>query len=134
MIATFLSFQKIRNNLIFMKKYLDECRIANEGKFIENIVTSRNYLIENSQFYSIYDLVCIENNSLLDFLNNTFQIFYKHIFNCQVIWRFNFSHPLFSDVPISILDLPRKRLSLRNMWKQWGDLSILRWHLLLQFM
>lgn len=69
---------------MFMKKYLDECRLASEEKIIEHTLSTRSYLIENSQFYSIYDLVCVENNSLWDFLNTTFQTFYKHIFNCPV--------------------------------------------------
>lgn len=76
--------KKVRENLAFMKKYLDECRFAKEGNVIETTVGKRLYLIESSRLYSIFDLVCVENNSLLDILNNIFQAFYNHILNCEV--------------------------------------------------
>jgi hypothetical protein len=73
-----------RQILMEMKKYLDVCRFALESKLVNNIVGSRRYIVENSHDYSIYDLVCIENSSLREFLDSLIWNFKSHIFSCKV--------------------------------------------------
>lgn len=70
--------------LIEMKRYLDVCKFALAEKVVINATGSRRYLIENTDFYSIYDLVCVENLSLNDYLKNVASIFKQHIMNCEV--------------------------------------------------
>lgn len=78
------SIKKLRNYLILMKKYLDVCKLALAEKLVDKTVGSRRYLFESMEFYSLYDLVCVENTSLNDYLNNVFKIFKAHIANCMV--------------------------------------------------
>lgn len=73
-----------RIQLMEMKKYLDACRIAVNERIINENIGSRRYLAEGTEFYSVYDLVCVENNSLLDYLSGIFNIFKAHIADCQV--------------------------------------------------
>ena len=70
--------------LMEMKRYLDVCKFALAEKVVKNATGSRRYLIENTDFYSIYDLVCVENLSLNDYLKNVASIFKQHIMNCEV--------------------------------------------------
>ena len=78
------AIKKIRNYLILMKKYLDVCKIALAEKLVDKTVGSRRYLFDSMDFYSLYDLVCVENTSLNDYMNNVFKIFKSHIANCVV--------------------------------------------------
>lgn len=74
-----------RLNLMEMKRYLDVCKFALNLKLIDKTVGSRRYLIQSTDFYSIYDLVCVENSSMNDYLNDIFTTFFKgHIVNCEV--------------------------------------------------
>lgn len=89
----FVFVQKLGNirhkrvNLMEMKRYLDVCKFALASKLVENAVGSRRYLVQNTDFYSLYDLVCSENTSLLEFLNHIFLLFKSHIMNCEVMAR-----------------------------------------------
>lgn len=86
----FVFVQKLGNikqkrlNLIEMKRYLDVCKIAIASKLINNATGSRRYLVQSTEFYSIYDLVAVENSSLSDYLKNIAAIFKQHIMNCEV--------------------------------------------------
>lgn len=87
----FIFVQKLANikqkrlNLMEMKRYLDVCKFALSSKLIENAVGARRYLVQSADFYSIYDLVCVENSSLTEYLNDLFMTFKTHIMNCEVI-------------------------------------------------
>lgn len=99
-----------RINLMEMKRYLDVCKFALASKVIDKATGTRRYLVQNTDFYSIYDLVCVENSSLSDYLKNLFVIFKQHIINCVVrkisnLIEFHFYFFLF-------LDLQRTRLFL----------------------
>lgn len=78
------SIRQKRLNLMEMKRYLDVCKFALASKLIETSIGSRRYLIQSTDFYSIYDLVCVENSSLSDYLNGVFHTFKNHIQKCEV--------------------------------------------------
>jgi hypothetical protein len=86
----FVYVQKLGNikqkrlNLMEMKRYLDVCKFALALKVVDNAAGSRRYLVQNADFYSVYDLVCAENSSLTDYLKSLFVIFKEHILNCEV--------------------------------------------------
>lgn len=84
------SIKRTRNYLILMKKYLDVCKIALAEKLVEKTVGARRYLFDSMDFYSLYDLVCVENTSLNDYLNNVFKIFKSHIASCVVSCSLHF--------------------------------------------
>lgn len=73
-----------RLNLMEMKRYLDVCKFALSAKLIDSTVGTRRYLVQNADFYSIYDLVGAENSSLVDYLNSIFVTFKSHIMVCEV--------------------------------------------------
>lgn len=76
-----------RLNLMEMKRYLCACKFALNSKLIDNTVGIRRYLVQSTEFYSIYDLVCVENSSLIDYLNDIFTTFKGHIMSCEVKLR-----------------------------------------------
>lgn len=86
----FVFVQKLGNirqkriNLIQMKRYLDVCKFALKKKLIDTVTSNRRYLVQSTDFYSLYDLVCAENSSLTDYLNDIFVKFKAHIMNCEV--------------------------------------------------
>jgi hypothetical protein len=73
-----------RHNLMELKRYLDVCKFALNDKLIDNTVGTRRYMLQNSDYYSLYDLVCVENCSLQEYLQNAFHILKKHIMSCLV--------------------------------------------------
>lgn len=74
----------VRIQLMEMKKYLDVCKYALDGKLVNKIVNNRRYLVEGTDLYSVYDLVCIENCSFNELLNGIIRSFKQHIMGCQV--------------------------------------------------
>lgn len=76
--------KKLRTNLNDMRRYLTECRIALNGKLLENAVGTKRHLIQCNHMYSIADLIGIENGSVIDFLNRTFAAFEQHIRKCEL--------------------------------------------------
>lgn len=64
-----------------MKRYLDVCKFAVEKKLINSVMGGRRYMIEGSEFYSIYDLVCVENCSLEEYLKSVIVTFKKRFLN-----------------------------------------------------
>lgn len=83
-----------RTNLIEMKRYLDVCKFALSSKLIDNVVGSRRYLVQSTEFFSIYDLVCVENSSMSDYINDIFMTFRSHIMSCEVNIRSELSKNL----------------------------------------
>lgn len=73
-----------RMQLLEMKRYLDVCRIAVNKKLINNVMNGRRYLIEGTEFYSIYDLVCVENCSMEEYLKSVIATFKSHVAKCEV--------------------------------------------------
>lgn len=73
-----------RSQLMEMKRYLDVCKFALDLKLVNRIVNDRRYLVEGTEMYSIYDLVCIENCSFFDLLNGIIGKFRQHIMACEV--------------------------------------------------
>lgn len=73
-----------RMQLMEMKRYLDVCRFAVSEKLINNVMGGRRYFIEGTEFYSIYDLVCVENCSLDDYLKGVIATFKNHVAKCAV--------------------------------------------------
>lgn len=76
--------QKLRRDLIFMRKYLSECRIAINEKLFDNNVGARRYLIQTTNMYSIADMVAVENGQLYECLNKMYCIFDSHIRACDI--------------------------------------------------
>ncbi|XP_037948717.1 differentially expressed in FDCP 8 homolog, partial [Teleopsis dalmanni] len=78
------TIKKIRQNLVYMRKYLIECRLAMEEKLIDNQIGIRRHLIQSNEFYSIHDLEETENGTLMEFLSKVFNNFNRHIRNCSM--------------------------------------------------
>lgn len=76
--------KKIRVDLYHMKKYLTECRLAATEKILDNISGSRRYLLQTPEMYSVADLVAVESGALHEFLNKIYDVFERHIRQCQV--------------------------------------------------
>uniref|UniRef100_A0A1B0FAB8 Phorbol-ester/DAG-type domain-containing protein n=1 Tax=Glossina morsitans morsitans TaxID=37546 RepID=A0A1B0FAB8_GLOMM len=79
-----VTLKKLRQNLVFMRKYLCECRQASTDKLLEMEIGSRRYLIQANEFYSINDLQQTESGTLTEFLYKIFNTFDKHIRNCSM--------------------------------------------------
>lgn len=90
-----------RKSLIEMKRYLDVCKFALQEKIIDTVAGNRRYIVQSTEFYSIYDLVNVENSSLIDYLQVLFTKFKSHIMNCEVSEAAN----LFSEFSLDKLQL-----------------------------
>lgn len=103
----FVFVQKLGNirqkrlNLMEMKSYLDVCKFALASKLVDTVVGFRRYLVQDADFYSIYDLVGAENSSLMEYLNDIFMMFKTHIMKCEV--SRNLTHVSDSKIKISPL-------------------------------
>ncbi|XP_073838076.1 differentially expressed in FDCP 8 homolog isoform X2 [Musca autumnalis] len=78
------SLKKLRQNLVYMRKYLSECRQAIEDKLLDTQIGHRRYLIQSNELYSINDLEQTENGVLADYLHKVFNCFDKHIRGCSM--------------------------------------------------
>ena len=61
-----------------MKEYLRTCRIATEGRMLLQL-QNRQHFVENSNMYSMQDLMDVNSNLLLDELVLKVDSFRKHI-------------------------------------------------------
>ena len=61
-----------------MKEYLRTCRIATESRMLLQL-QNRQHFVENSDMYSIQDLLDVNSNLLLDELVVKVDSFRKHI-------------------------------------------------------
>lgn len=77
-----------RMQLHEMKRYMDVCKFAVNEKLINNVMNGRRYLIEGTEYYSIYDLVCVENCSMEEYLKSVISTFKNHVNKCEVSWKF----------------------------------------------
>lgn len=73
-----------RMQLMDIKRYLDVCKVAVGNKLINSVMAGRRYMIEGTDFYSVYDLVCVENCSLEEYLKSVIAIFKAHVNKCEV--------------------------------------------------
>lgn len=78
------SIRQKRSNLMEMKRYLDVCKFALKDKLVDAIAGTRRYMVQSTEYFSLYDLVCAENSSLNDYLNDLFAKFKGHIMKCEV--------------------------------------------------
>ncbi|KAM7357472.1 differentially expressed in FDCP 8 homolog isoform 2-T2 [Cochliomyia hominivorax] len=78
------SLKKLRQNLMYMRKYLSECRQATDEKLLDTQIGNRRHLIQSNEFYSINDMEQTENGTLAEFLHKVFNSFDIHIRNCSM--------------------------------------------------
>lgn len=77
--------RKLRQNLVHMRQYLDECRLASAEKLVEHQIGARQrYLIQSPRMYSMADLLAVESGSLIDQLNRVVHVFDTHIRKCDI--------------------------------------------------
>lgn len=76
--------RKLRQNLVHMRRYLDECRLANGSKLVNHQIGARRYLIQSPRMYSMADLVAAESGVLLELLNRVVHAFDSHIRKCDI--------------------------------------------------
>lgn len=76
--------RKLRQNLVFMRQYLDECRLANASKLVEHLIGAQRYLIQSARMYSMADLISVESGSLIVQLNHIVHVFDTHIRKCDI--------------------------------------------------
>ncbi|CRL07782.1 CLUMA_CG020736, isoform A [Clunio marinus] len=79
-----VNIRQKRTSLMEMKRYLDVCKFALKNKIVDNVTGSRRYLVQSTEFYSVYDMVCAENSSLTDYLNEIIKQFKSHIAKCEI--------------------------------------------------
>ena len=78
----------LRKQLIVMKEYLRTCRIATEARMLLQL-QNRQHFVENSDMYSMQDLMDVNSNVLLDELVVKVDAFRKHIkIECPVCFSF----------------------------------------------
>lgn len=73
-----------RMQLMEMKRYLDVCKYAVDKKLINTVMGGRRYMIEGTETYSIYDLVCVENSSLEEYLKSVIMNLRNHVMKCEI--------------------------------------------------
>lgn len=76
--------RKLRQNLVYMRQYLDECRLANASKLVDHQIGAQRYLIQSARMYSMADLVAVESGSLVEQLNRVVHVFDSHIRKCDI--------------------------------------------------
>ncbi|XP_057291424.1 uncharacterized protein LOC130614043 isoform X2 [Hydractinia symbiolongicarpus] len=74
----------LREQIMLMKAYLTTCRIAVQEKLLLGL-KNRQHFVDNSDTYSMKDLIDIHEDILLDELTRKYAIFSKHIkFDCPL--------------------------------------------------
>lgn len=80
--------QKLRSNLVQMRRYLDVCRIAGAERLVEQTITAhcggQRHLIQSPDWYSMADLLAVETGTLAEHLHRVFDAFDRHIRACAV--------------------------------------------------
>lgn len=70
--------QKLRQDILLMKRYLETCRSAQESRMLRQL-EERQHFVENAHMYSIQDLIDVEAGVLVAFLQRVHQSFLEHI-------------------------------------------------------
>lgn len=76
--------RKLRQNLVHMRRYLDECRLATASKLLDHQIGAKRYLIQSPLMYSMADLVAVESGSLIEQLHRMVHAFDTHIRKCDI--------------------------------------------------
>lgn len=71
--------KKIREDLIFMKQYLVQCRDALEKDLPWQLVKDKHYLLKDTSHYSIQDLIDVKNATLINKMKAVRETLEKHI-------------------------------------------------------
>ena len=72
----------LRQQIMMMKTYIISCRIATEERLLL-LLQNRQHFVDNSEIYSLQDLIDINDNVLLNELSRIHATFGKHIkFEC----------------------------------------------------
>ncbi|KAI9550343.1 hypothetical protein GHT06_001570 [Daphnia sinensis] len=70
--------KRLRNNFMIMKEYILSCKEALEAKLLR-LLEDRQHFVENSDYYSVQDLIDIYNNDMLSYLDAIHSQFFRHI-------------------------------------------------------
>jgi hypothetical protein len=73
-----LLFQKIRENILIMKKYFVSCKSAIESRLLWHL-QERQHFVENVDSFSLKDLIDVNSGELLEYLEKVQVAFVKHI-------------------------------------------------------
>ena len=77
-------FQKLREELLIMKKYILLCSVAMEAKLLLQL-KERQHFVESSDIYTMRDLIDIHNDALLPELAQVHTSWAQHIkTDCEV--------------------------------------------------
>lgn len=72
---------KQRQLVMEMKKYLVVCRLASEARLLRKL-EERQHFVDDSDMYSLQDLVDVHNGTLALYLDNVLSVFRGHISSC----------------------------------------------------
>jgi hypothetical protein len=79
-----LLFQKIREDILIMKKYFVSCKSAIESRLLWQL-QERQHFVENVDSFSLQDLIDVNSGELLRYLEKVQAMFIKHIKeDCEV--------------------------------------------------
>lgn len=70
--------QKLREDILLMKRYLETCRGAQETRMLRQL-EERQHFVENTHMYSLQDLIDAETGTLVAYLQRVHQSFSEHI-------------------------------------------------------
>lgn len=79
--------KKLREDLAHMRKYLSYCRLATDSKLISNQIRNKRHLIQSPELYSLFDLISVENGTIIEHLNKIRAVFEQHIRCCEVVTK-----------------------------------------------
>lgn len=71
-------FQKIREDILIMKKYFVSCKSAIESRLLWQL-QERQHFVENVDSFSLQDLIDVNSGELLQYLEKVQAMFIKHI-------------------------------------------------------
>ncbi|KZS03952.1 differentially expressed in FDCP 8 homolog isoform X1 [Daphnia magna] len=70
--------KQLRSNFMIMKEYILACKEALEAKLLR-LLEDRQHFVENSDYYSVQDLIDIYNKDMLSYLDPIHSQFFRHI-------------------------------------------------------
>ncbi|KAM3723168.1 Differentially expressed in FDCP [Dirofilaria immitis] len=91
---------KLRRNILLMKCYFMCCKVARKQRILQNL-RHRQHFVENSEMYSLTDLVDLYQGRLLPDIENIIRIYTEHITkDCLICKGKGFVCELCNDVSI----------------------------------
>ncbi|XP_031555951.1 differentially expressed in FDCP 8-like, partial [Actinia tenebrosa] len=70
--------KRLREEILIMKKYFMSCRMALESKLLLHLQDHQHF-VDNSNVYSLQDILEVENGSMLPFVTRVHSLFLTHI-------------------------------------------------------